>query len=101
MKGNNAEPIEEHGPSGAVQEGDSQNKEPEEDKSIANLEEEITRKSGWKHQSSHPLDNLVSPLDSGIQTRSKTRNLVAYSAFISTIEPRNIKEALKDADWVT
>ncbi|XP_049347504.1 uncharacterized mitochondrial protein AtMg00820-like [Solanum verrucosum] len=53
------------------------------------------------HQSSHPLENLVSLLDSKIQTRSKTRNLIAYSAFMSTIEPRNIKEALKDADWVT
>ena len=34
-------------------------------------------RSGWKHSSSHPLDNLISPLNSGIQTRSKTRNLVA------------------------
>lgn len=31
--------------------------------SDAEREEEITRKSGWKHQSSHPLDNLISPLD--------------------------------------
>ena len=28
-------------------------------------------RSGWKHSSSHPLDNLISPLDSGIHTRSK------------------------------
>ncbi|XP_015169794.1 uncharacterized protein [Solanum tuberosum] len=58
------------------------------------------RKSGWKHQSSNSLDNLVSPLESALHTRSKTRNLVAFSAFISTIEPENIKEALKDADRV-
>lgn len=70
-------------------------------KFVADVEEEITRKFGWKHQSSYPLDNFISPLDSGIQTRSKTRNLVAYSAFISTIEPKNIKEALQDVDWVT
>ncbi|XP_070050783.1 uncharacterized protein [Nicotiana tomentosiformis] len=31
-----------------------------------------------------------------IQTRSKT-----FSTFLSQIEPKNIKEALKDADWIT
>ena len=57
-------------------------------------------RSGWKHSSSHPLDNLISPLNSGIHTRSKTRNLVAFSAFISSIKPKNVKEALGDADWI-
>ena len=58
-------------------------------------------RSGWKHSSSHPLDNLISPLNSGIHTRSKTRNLVAFSAFISSIEPKTVKEALGDADWIS
>ncbi|XP_075079784.1 uncharacterized protein LOC142165038 [Nicotiana tabacum] len=40
----------------------------------------------WKHKSSHPLDNIITPLD---------------SAFLSQIESKNIKEALKDADWIT
>ena len=39
-------------------------------------------------------------MNSGIHTRSKTRNLVAFSAFISSIEPKNVKEALGDADWI-
>ncbi|XP_070005109.1 uncharacterized mitochondrial protein AtMg00820-like [Nicotiana sylvestris] len=34
-------------------------------------------------------------------TRSKTRNSLAFSAFLSQLEPKNIKEALKDADWIT
>ncbi|XP_070028803.1 uncharacterized protein [Nicotiana sylvestris] len=34
-------------------------------------------------------------------TRSKTRNYLAFSVFLSQIEPKNIKEALKDADWIT
>ncbi|XP_060211942.1 uncharacterized protein LOC132639516 [Lycium barbarum] len=54
--------------------------------------------SKWKHKISHPLDNVITPLDSGIQTRSKVRNMFAYSAFISQIEPKNIKEELEDAD---
>lgn len=66
----------------------------------ADRKEEITRKSGWKHQSLHPLDNLISPLDSTIQTRSKAHDLVAYSAFVSLNEPNNIKEYLKDLDWM-
>ena len=42
------------------------------------LPNQSASRSGWKHSSSHPLDNLISPLNSGIQTRSKTRNLVAF-----------------------
>lgn len=63
-------------------------------------EEEITRKSRWKHQSSHPLDNLISPLESEIQTRSMACNMVAFLVFLSLNEPKSIKEALKDPDCV-
>ncbi|XP_075099216.1 uncharacterized protein LOC142176057 [Nicotiana tabacum] len=55
----------------------------------------------WKHKRSHPLNNIITPLDSGVQTRSKARNSFAFSAFLSQIKPKNIKEALKDADWIT
>ncbi|XP_075085138.1 uncharacterized protein LOC142168358 [Nicotiana tabacum] len=55
----------------------------------------------WKHKSSHPLDNIITPLNSGVQTRSKARNSLAFSTFLSQIEPKNIKESLKDADWIT
>ncbi|XP_070013875.1 uncharacterized protein [Nicotiana sylvestris] len=57
--------------------------------------------SNWRHKSSYPLDNIITPLDSGLQTSSKARNSLAFSAFLSQIEPKNIKEALKDADWIT
>ncbi|XP_075086387.1 uncharacterized protein LOC142169083 [Nicotiana tabacum] len=56
--------------------------------------------SNWKHKSSHPLQNVTTPLDLGIQTRSKTRSMFAFSAFLSQIKPKNIKEVLKDADWI-
>ena len=39
-------------------------------------------------------------MNSGIHTRTKIRNLVAFSAFIPSIEPKNVKEALGDADWI-
>ena len=30
---------------------------------------QLTFRVGWKHSSSHPLDNLISPLNFGIHTR--------------------------------
>nr|XP_016444207.1 PREDICTED: uncharacterized mitochondrial protein AtMg00810-like [Nicotiana tabacum] len=33
--------------------------------------------------------------------QSKSRNAFAFSASLSQIEPKNINEALKDADWIT
>ncbi|XP_070020822.1 uncharacterized protein [Nicotiana sylvestris] len=32
--------------------------------------------SNWRHQSSHPMDNIITPLDSGVQTRNKARLVV-------------------------
>ncbi|XP_070004811.1 uncharacterized protein [Nicotiana sylvestris] len=55
----------------------------------------------WKHKSSHPLDNIITPLDFGVQTRSKAGNSLAFSAFLSQREPKNIKKALKDTHWIT
>ncbi|XP_070023086.1 uncharacterized mitochondrial protein AtMg00820-like [Nicotiana sylvestris] len=46
------------------------------------------------------MDNINTPLDSGVQTRSKAKNSLAFSAFLSEIEPENIKKALKYTDWI-
>ncbi|XP_060182073.1 uncharacterized protein LOC132611706 [Lycium barbarum] len=48
--------------------------------------------SNWKHKKYHPLDNIISPLDTGIQTRSKVKTMFAYSAFISQIEPKKSRK---------
>lgn len=53
----------------------------------------------WKHQSSHPLDQIMSNIDTGVQTRSKLGNFCAFYAFLSNIEPKNVHEALADSDW--
>lgn len=70
------------------------------DEATAELAAETFKKSNWKHMSSHPMGNLVSPLDSRMHTKSQTRNHMDFLTLISTIEPKNIKEALKDVDWV-
>lgn len=55
----------------------------------------------WKHKSSHPLENFLTPLDSGIFTESKLRNMCAYSAYVSLVKPKNMKEALQVEEWIS
>ncbi|XP_070039917.1 uncharacterized protein [Nicotiana tomentosiformis] len=55
---------------------------------------------GWKHQSSYPLTNVLTLVDSRMVTRSKFRNMIALSSYISMVESKNIKEALGDVDWI-
>jgi len=54
----------------------------------------------WKHQKSHPLDQILSDLNSGVQTRSRIKNFCAFYAFLSLMETKNVYEALTDSDWV-
>ena len=54
----------------------------------------------WKHQSSHPLDQILSDIHTGVQTRSKLKNFCAFYAFLSNIGPKSFHEALADSDWV-
>jgi len=55
----------------------------------------------WKHQSLHLLDQILSNINTGVQTRSKLKNYCAFCAFLSTIEPKNINKACVDSYWVT
>ena len=55
----------------------------------------------WKHQRSHPLDQILSDINTGVQTRSKLKKFCAFYAFSSNIGPKNVNEALADSDWVT
>jgi len=48
----------------------------------------------WKHQISHPLDQILSDINTRVQTRSILKSYCAFYAFLSTIEPKNINEAL-------
>jgi len=55
----------------------------------------------WKHQRSHPLEQILSDINTGVQTRSKLKNFCAIYALLSNIDPKNVNEALADSDWVT
>ena len=54
----------------------------------------------WKHQSLHPLDQILSNINAGVQTRAKPKNYCAFYVFLSTIELKNINEALVYSDWI-
>lgn len=41
------------------------------------------RRWNWKHKSSHPLENLNSPLESGIRTKAQDMNFMDSSSFLS------------------
>ena len=54
----------------------------------------------WKHYRSHPLDQILTDLNSRVQTRSRLKNFCVFYAFISHIDPKNVYEALADSDWI-
>jgi len=55
----------------------------------------------WKHKKSHPLDKILTDLNSGVQTKSTLKNFCAFYAFLSLMEPKNVYEAPTDSDWIS
>ena len=48
----------------------------------------------WKHQSSYPLEQILSDINTGVQTRSTLKNLCAFYAFLSNIESKMLMKLL-------
>ena len=46
----------------------------------------------------YPLDTLIGDISKGVQTRSRLASFCEHFSFVSSIEPKNIEEALKDVD---
>nr|GEU83381.1 retrovirus-related Pol polyprotein from transposon TNT 1-94 [Tanacetum cinerariifolium] len=49
----------------------------------------------------HPLHKIIGDPKSSVRTRGQIANSCLFSCLLSSIEPANIAEALKDADWVS
>ncbi|GJS20977.1 hypothetical protein Tco_0449609 [Tanacetum coccineum] len=71
-----------------------------------NLENDIRDKTleideivNIKESRNHPLENVIGNLNQ-ITLRSQTQNQSNFFCFISTIEPKNVNEALKDESWI-
>ncbi|GJX67233.1 hypothetical protein Tco_0302960 [Tanacetum coccineum] len=52
-----------------------------------------------KESKNHPLDNVIGNFNQRI-LRSQAQNQSNFVCFISTIEPKNVNEALKDESWI-
>ncbi|GJT73501.1 retrovirus-related pol polyprotein from transposon TNT 1-94 [Tanacetum coccineum] len=66
----------------------------EEDESI-----EVDEIINIKESKNHPLDQVIGNLNQRT-LRSQAQNHSNFFCFISTIEPKNVNEALKDKSWV-
>ncbi|GJX26576.1 hypothetical protein Tco_0232872 [Tanacetum coccineum] len=62
------------------------------------LEEAIHRVENIKEIRDHPIDQVIGELDERT-LRSHAQDKSNFFAFVSTIEPKNIKEAIKDESW--
>nr|GEU65871.1 hypothetical protein [Tanacetum cinerariifolium] len=49
----------------------------------------------------HPLYKIISDPKSSVHTRGQLANSCLFSCLLSSIEPANVAEALKDVDWVS
>jgi len=52
----------------------------------------------WNHQSSYLFYQILSDLNTGVQTISQLKNFYAFYAFLSNIEPKNVNKALTNSD---
>nr|GFB16534.1 hypothetical protein [Tanacetum cinerariifolium] len=49
----------------------------------------------------HPLHKVIGDLKSSVRTRGQLANSCMFSCLLSSVEPANVAEALRDADWVS
>nr|GFA22109.1 hypothetical protein [Tanacetum cinerariifolium]GFB34920.1 hypothetical protein [Tanacetum cinerariifolium] len=49
----------------------------------------------------HPFHKIIGDLKSSVLTRGQLENSCLFSCLLSSTEPANVAEALRDADWVS
>jgi len=54
----------------------------------------------WRTSRYHPLDNIIGDISKGETTRHFLKDICNNMAFVSLIEPKNLKEALIDEHWI-
>nr|GEW84880.1 hypothetical protein [Tanacetum cinerariifolium] len=53
------------------------------------------------NETNHPLHKIIGDPKSSVRTRGQLANSCLFSCLLSSIEPANVAEALRDADWVS
>jgi hypothetical protein len=51
-------------------------------------------------QRDHPIDNILGDINKGVTTRSRVVNFCEHYSFVSSFQPFNVKDVLRDPDWV-
>jgi hypothetical protein len=51
-------------------------------------------------QQGHPIDSILGDIQKGVTTHSRDAHFCEHSSFMSSIEPYNIEDALRDPDGV-
>ena len=65
------------------------------------IQNHFTRpRRGLKYKFAHPLDILLTALNTATRTRLSLRNFYAFFSFISHMEPKYYVEALADPNWI-
>jgi len=54
----------------------------------------------WRIPRDLSVKNIIGKIKEGVSTRSSISNFCRHTAFVSQVEPKSIKEALKDEKWV-
>nr|GFA92744.1 hypothetical protein [Tanacetum cinerariifolium] len=49
----------------------------------------------------HPLHKIIGDPKSSVHTRGQLENSCLFTCLLNSIEPANVAEALRDADWVS
>jgi hypothetical protein len=51
-------------------------------------------------QRDHPINNILGAIEKGVTTRSRVAIFCEHYSFISSFEPFEVEDALRDPDWV-
>ena len=73
-------------------------------KAVTDIFDPTIRDPPTRIEKNHPTENIIGELTDGIQTMDKPKrnyqDMVRYVCYTSSIEPKNVKEALQDEYWV-
>nr|GEV77656.1 hypothetical protein [Tanacetum cinerariifolium] len=73
----------------------------QEESSSSSLNEDIQQSLEEVRTKDHPLHKIIGHSKSSVRTRGQIANSCFFSCLLSSIEPANVAEALRDADWVS
>jgi len=54
----------------------------------------------WRTSRYHPLDNIIRDISKRVTTRHSLKDICNNMAFVSLIEPKNLKESIIDEHWI-